>query len=863
MTSKNDSDLLGEFIRDESQDAFTALVHRHLDLVHCAALRQVRLPQLAEEVAQSVFTDLARNAARLKPDTMLTAWLYQVTRRTAIDVVRGEARRQFREQIALELNVMNANADNWTQIEPLLDEAMHALDSSDRTAILLRFFENKSLREVGQTLGTTDDTARKRVNRAIEHLREFFAKRGVTVGASGLVVVISANAVHAAPVGLAVTISKAVALIGTTLATGTKTTAAASTPSILTTMSTTKASFITAALVTAVCISVGYHIRWDKEPLSVTAAGSRAEAVTQLKEPPGFVGSALFVLWRQLHDTYGTTAGAMPDLYHAIADIEDPFRRRALRAMLIAEWVQVDPENGLAFFLGKNGDASQRRQFLEEWLARDAPAAVDALMVSPSGWEGMARDSLTEIARCVPARVADIVARLPKSDTDTYHATNVRDAFAILAESGLASARAAAEALTGPNRDQALAGVAKAWARSDLKAAIAWAKTLPDGTDRDEVIRAALMGQSATDPAAALELAGLVPAGGKPDSTGWTTGARVLEEAAKADFDATVAWLTCHPGRLGDSDMRGLESALTERLNEGAAGFLTKHTAAGTLSTLLPGIESALVNSASGQRAAVWEWLKTQPDNETTNALKKKVLQSAAYQDPELALRLAIEVPRNPEGDFQLEMLANNFFNGGEFLYRFDHLISHAPDRLKKPLAESAFNILNPDTMGDPHLWIDRLPLLSEASRTRGIRSIATAWAEQTPEGAIDWVASLPAGEARSEAVAGITFTWAAKDSESASAWVASMPAGAERDRSAHSLVVAIAEKFPREAWEWAVSITDAERRVTAATQAAKMMARQDLSTAQQWIESGPFTPEMRATLQSAFGPATPSSGTQ
>jgi len=219
MTSTNDLNLLGEFTRHQSQDAFTALVQRHLNLVYCAALRRVRSPQLAEEVAQSVFTDLARSAARLKPDTILTAWLYQVTRRTAIDVVRSEARRQFREQIALEMNAMNANADDWTQIEPLLDEAMDALDDTDRTAVLLRYFENRSLREVGQTLGTTDDTARKRVNRAIEHLREFLTKHGVTVGATGLVVVLSANAVQAAPIGLAATISTAAALAGTTIAT--------------------------------------------------------------------------------------------------------------------------------------------------------------------------------------------------------------------------------------------------------------------------------------------------------------------------------------------------------------------------------------------------------------------------------------------------------------------------------------------------------------------------------------------------------------------------------------------------------------------------------------------------------------------
>ncbi len=221
----NDLDLLGQFTRDHSQDAFAALVGRHVNLVYSVALRQVRSPQLAEEVAQSVFIDLARNAGKLNNPTggtpILTAWLYQVTRRAAIDVVRRESRRQLREQIAVEMNTMNATASDWMGIEPLLDDAMAALEETDRGAVLLRYFENKSLREVGEALGTSDDTAQKRVSRAVERLREFFTKRGVTVGASGLVIVISANAVQAAPVGLAITISTAAALTGTAVSTST------------------------------------------------------------------------------------------------------------------------------------------------------------------------------------------------------------------------------------------------------------------------------------------------------------------------------------------------------------------------------------------------------------------------------------------------------------------------------------------------------------------------------------------------------------------------------------------------------------------------------------------------------------------
>jgi RNA polymerase sigma factor (sigma-70 family) len=137
MTS--DLELPGRFAREKSQDACTALVQRHLNLVYSAALRQVRSPQLAGEVTQSVFTDLVRMAATPAPPTVLTPWLYAVTRRTAIDVIRKESRRQLREQIAVETTNMNATANDWNQIEPLLDDAMAALDETDRAVVLLRY----------------------------------------------------------------------------------------------------------------------------------------------------------------------------------------------------------------------------------------------------------------------------------------------------------------------------------------------------------------------------------------------------------------------------------------------------------------------------------------------------------------------------------------------------------------------------------------------------------------------------------------------------------------------------------------------------------------------------------------------------
>jgi hypothetical protein len=166
---------------------------------------------------------------------------------------------------------------------------------------------------------------------------------------------------------------------------------------------------------------------------------------------------------------------------------------------------------------------------------------------------------------------------------------------------------------------------------------------------------------------------------------------------------------------------------------------------------------------------------------------------------------------------------------------------------------EVAFDYLHSDTLGDPRQWIDRLPKLPEAKRLEGIQSIARAWAEDSPEEAVRWAATLPEGNAREGAVANIASAWAARDSQGASAWVASMSAGPERDHSAQLLAIAIAERSPREAWDWAVSIKDESGRINAATHAARAMAMRDSTTARQWIENGPFTSEAKVTLQAAL----------
>ncbi len=198
-----------------AQAAFAELVARHLNLVYSAARRQV--PYLADDIAQSVFLDLARHARTFPADQPLAPWLHVVTRRTAVDTIRRESRRTAREHTAAQLAATAAmppsSSSPWSAIAPHVDEAVAALPDPDRTAIILRFFENKNFRDIGAALGLSDDAAQKRVSRALDQLRTLLTRRGLTVTAAGLAVDLSAHATLIAPATLASVITSAV-LVG-------------------------------------------------------------------------------------------------------------------------------------------------------------------------------------------------------------------------------------------------------------------------------------------------------------------------------------------------------------------------------------------------------------------------------------------------------------------------------------------------------------------------------------------------------------------------------------------------------------------------------------------------------------------------
>jgi RNA polymerase sigma factor (sigma-70 family) len=281
MSEVTDNELLERFSRRESDEAFAEIVERYVHLVHSVALRHTANAHHAEEITQAVFIILARRASSLAHETILSGWLYQAARLTAANFIRSEMRRSKREQEAFmqsTAEMPSSSQPAWAELSPLLDVAMGRLRPADRDALVLHYFKNMPLREVGQALGIKERAAQKRVGRALERLRNLFAKRGLVTSTAIIAAEISNHSVQAAPLALSAKIA-AVALKGSAAA-GSTLTLVKGTLQIMTWLKAkTVTIYATVALLAAgASLTIAGHRRSSNNDNQVRASQEKLEA---------------------------------------------------------------------------------------------------------------------------------------------------------------------------------------------------------------------------------------------------------------------------------------------------------------------------------------------------------------------------------------------------------------------------------------------------------------------------------------------------------------------------------------------------------------------------------------------------------
>jgi RNA polymerase sigma factor (sigma-70 family) len=213
----DDLKLIEQYARQGSRAAMEELVRRYVDTVYSAALRQMRDANDAADVTQAVFLLFSKKAGRLGREVVLAGWLLRATHYACLHLRRAESRRKRHEKKVATMTpatdkpgpTRHASDPDWEKVAPLLDEAVATLGGTTRSAVVLRFFENKSYKEVAQRLSISEPSARQRVSRAVTQLREYFSKRGVVLSAGALEALVIAHAVQPAPAGMAGTVAAA------------------------------------------------------------------------------------------------------------------------------------------------------------------------------------------------------------------------------------------------------------------------------------------------------------------------------------------------------------------------------------------------------------------------------------------------------------------------------------------------------------------------------------------------------------------------------------------------------------------------------------------------------------------------------
>jgi RNA polymerase sigma factor (sigma-70 family) len=450
--SQSDESLLRSFVLSGSEDAFTALVEKYLGIVLGIAVRKTGDRALAEEIAQNVFSILARKAGHLKPNPTLAGWIHRVTVIESAEAMRREFSHKTRMNAASKQFLSELGGrDIWQNALPLLDEGIATLARADREIILLRFFERKSFREIGSSLGKSDDAAQKQTERALQKLSAFLKGKGVVVSATALASGMAANVAHAAPATLSLSIAHHAITAASNLAAKTL---------ILKSIQAMTYAKSKAAICGAILLAVPAIVLWsgNSSQPSSTFPSRAAATASSLEASPSSDPSSAPSQDSQFASASATGMPASLSADPASIGLEweqallaaDPLHRTQRIAQLLSQLTPGNaPAVAAAFERAKKAGldfADEQRLFLRAWGKVAGSAAVE-YATSKSGQGSV-----------------DAVAAIAGWATDAPH-----------------KAQAWLQSLPeGEKKECLICGLIDGWSTTDFRAAAAYAETRPN-----------------------------------------------------------------------------------------------------------------------------------------------------------------------------------------------------------------------------------------------------------------------------------------------------------------------------------------------------------------------------------------------
>ena len=834
--------------------AFVELVVRCQGMVTGVTLAILQDFGASEDAAQEAFVKAWQNFSQLNRPEKFRPWLSQIARSTALMHLRKRRPMESLDsvaELAAEGRLRPDQLAAFAEEKIAVLAALEKLPEKYRLPLILFYREEKSTRVVAKDLGLSESVVRKRLSRGREMLRDHVTDFIGSVLKDSLPGALFTTAV-AASIG-ALAPPSAVAATAFSASASSSSASGAAVPLATTTMTTSKFTLTTAALISIVCLPVGYGVRMSMKNRLPLAEKNQVVATEQtsievVRDVPEVPESELVLEWRELKEDYGTDGEGLRALHKLIGGMDKTsLRRRALMTTLIAEWAQRDP-GGIAFFRKKGRAGWERNLFMEEALKADGDAFVDGLMASGPGWKKLARHPLAKIAEHAPGRFAEVAAQVPEAKSAWDK--KMREAFEIFATGRPEMAKAAAEAMEGRNREEALSGVAMAWARTDGKAAFAWAQSLEDGQERDAVARAVLLGWAKEDPAAALDRLGEVAPGGSSGHFASTAEGELLRTIGDSHFEEVLAWMKENPGKISDSS--GLSGAVDLRLLADPGRFLSQLEGEGVLGPMLGALGSSLLNDAKSVSQEVWEWTLEQELSEGVFSLQKDVLYGMSWRNPQEAVSLVDEMASGEERDEVVEQVASIVSRELPDLAAFDLITKDVSPELKSALTVATFARLYDPRFVDPSAWVDRLDLVSPEKRPESVHHLADAWARTDASASLEWVESLANSGESVEGVAGVAAGWFAGDRESATAWTLGLE-GAQFDAAASAIARKLGGTQNSEALRWLDQVDSVDRVYDALEVLVSRLPKEEGPETLAWIENSHLAPEQKETLNRAI----------